>query len=130
MDTHQPPENGCGVQHPTAGHRHENHRQVPRAVRGRQDIPRPPLYDLPARNPRGCQTVRHHEASHVASEPSYGSDNGIPLQRRAHRNGQFHARTQEHKDHADIRQDYEREAQPGHGKPGGTSGQGGGVRRM
>ena len=85
---------------------------------------------MPCRYPCRRQALRHHQAYHLASEPSYGSDNGIPLQRRTHRDGQLHARTQEHKDHADIRQDYERETQPGHGKPGGTSGQGGGVRRM
>ena len=46
-----------------------------------------------------------------------GSHDGVPLQRRTHRNGEFHAGTQEHKDDADIRENHQREAQPRHGEP-------------
>ena len=72
---------------------------------------------MPCRYPCRCQALRHHQAYHVASEPPHGSHDGIPLQRRTHRNGQLHARTQEHKDDADLREDNQREAQSGHGKP-------------
>ena len=61
--------------------------------------------------------MRRHEAYHVASKPPHGSHDGFPLQRRTHRNGQLHARTQEHKDDADLRKDNQREAQSGHGEP-------------
>ncbi len=43
VDKHQPPENGRGVQHPPARHRQPHNRQIPGAVRGRQDIPRTAL---------------------------------------------------------------------------------------
>ena len=72
---------------------------------------------MPCRYPCRRQALRHHQAYHVASEPPHGSHDGIPLQRRTHRNGQFHARTQEHKDDADLREDNQRETQSGYGKP-------------
>ena len=53
----------------------------------------------------------------VALQPPHGSHDDIPLQRCSHRNGQLHARTQEHKDDADLRKDNQREAQSGHGEP-------------
>ena len=72
---------------------------------------------MPCRYPCRRQALRHHQAYHVACRPPYGSHDGFPLQRRTHRNGQFHARTQEHKNDADLREDNQREAQSGHGKP-------------
>ncbi len=83
----------------------------------RQDFPCSPLQHVPCRNPCRRQALRHHQAYHVASEPPYGSHDGVPLQRCTHRNSQFHAGTQEYKDNADIREDNQREAQPRHGEP-------------
>ena len=61
--------------------------------------------------------MRHNQAYHLASKPPYGSHDGVPFQRRTHRNGQLHAWTQEHKDDADLREDNQRKAQSGHGEP-------------
>ncbi len=93
VDKHQPPEDGRGVQYPPARHRKAHHRQIPGSVRERQDFPRSPLQHVPCRNPFRRQALRHHQAHHVASEPTHGSHDGVPLQRRTHRNGQFHAGT-------------------------------------
>ena len=117
VDKHQPPEDGRGVQYPPARHRKAHHRQIPGSVRERQDFPRSPLQHVPCRNPFRRQALRHHQAHHVASEPTHGSHDGVPLQRRTHRNGQFHAGTQEHKNDADIRENHQRKAQPRHGEP-------------
>ena len=72
---------------------------------------------MPCRYPCRRQALRHHQAHHVASEPTHGSHDGVPLQRRTHRNGQLHAWTQEHKDDADLREDNQRKTQSGHGEP-------------
>ena len=61
--------------------------------------------------------MRHNQAYHLAPKPAYGSHNGVSLQRRTYRNRQLHARTQEHKDNATLREDNEGEAQSGYGKP-------------
>ena len=74
---------------------------------------------MPCRYPCRRQALRHHQAYHVASEPPHGGHNGISLQRRTHRNGQFYARTQEHKDNADLREDNQRKTQSRHGDPCG-----------
>ena len=86
-------------------------------MRGREDIPRAALHDLPVRNPCRRQALRHHQAYHVASEPPHGSHDGVPLQRSAYRNCEFHVRAQEHKDNADIRENNQRKTQSGYGKP-------------
>ncbi len=74
---------------------------------------------MPCRYPCRRQALRHHQAYHVASKPPHGSHDSFPFQRRTHRNGQLHARTQEHKDDADLREDNQRKAQSGHGEPCG-----------
>ena len=72
---------------------------------------------MPCRNPDRRQALRYHQAYYMASKPPYGRHDGVPLQRRTYRNGQFHAGTQEHKDNADIRENNQREAQSRHGEP-------------
>ena len=119
MDKHQPPENGRGVQHPSARHSEAHYRQIPWAVRKRQDFSCSPLQHVPCRNPCRRQALRYYQAYHMASKSSHGSHDGVPIQRRTHRNGKFHAGTQEHKDNADLREDNQRKTQSRHGDPCG-----------
>ena len=115
VDKHQPPEDGRGVQHPPARHRKAHHRQIPGLCGNGRIFPFPTTTRA-CRNPFRRQALRHHQSISRGIRAATAATT-VFLQRRTHRNGQFHAGTQEHKNDADIRENNQRKAQPRHGEP-------------
>lgn len=74
------------------------------------------LCQLQEQHQGDCEKMRYREERYVAHEPPYLRDDGVPVERRAHRNALEDAGTPQHPHDANLRQDHGGKGEPRYGK--------------